>query len=146
MHLKYIKTLIFLKCQHLVIQHIHYNLVVNDGELLRLKRCSLSLAASARALTIQLLKELSWLSCWCRSWFGTGIKQDSGWPCSHYRQIQECHVGSGRQSSLHSCPTQTAFIHVRGYLTPKTHKTKCVTDLDTMVTEAIVRAACQLGF
>lgn len=54
---------------------------------------------------------------------------------------------SGPVESPHcdTCSTQTAFIHVSCNLTSKAHETKCATETDSTVAEAITQACLPIG-
>lgn len=127
---------------------IHRISVAKDLERLRLKRCVLGSAASARALPessslesihgsppVNVSLDLAHRANRTEEGGNIVITKRSGNAIS----------GSVEGPHRHSCPTQTAFIHVSCHLTPKTRKAERPTEADSEVAEAIAQAGLPVG-
>lgn len=75
---------------------------------------------------------------------GTNRTADSGHVVIANRS-RDAISGSVESPHCDSCSTKAAFIHVSCNLTPKAHETKCATETDSAVTEAITHARLPVG-
>lgn len=130
-----------------VLKHIHHISVAKDGEELKLKRCLLIFVASVRAFHHQFLEsthgspsvDIS-LDLAKRT-----MRTAKGYHIVITNRSRDAISGPVESPHCDARSTQTAFVHISCNLTPKAWETKCATETDSAVAEAVTHACLPVG-